>query len=252
MGRLDGKNAVISGAAGGMGQVACRRFCEEGASVVGVDLAEEAGRELEDKLRGEGFDFELRRVDVTSSEEVDELAEHVKTKFDGLDVLHNNAGIILGKPLLETTEEEWDRLHDVNLKSVFLMTRAFVPLMEGRGGSIVNVSSVGGLVAFENMSAYGAAKAGVAMFSRVAAADLAPDIRVNAICPGVIDTPMPRNFISTLPDQEAIWRGFEEGHLLGRVGRPEEVVSLVVWLASDEASFMTGAALPIDGGWSTR
>jgi len=251
MGRLEGKFAVISGAAGGIGREACRRFCEEGASVVGVDISED-GRELERELRGEGAGFEFRGADVSSPEDVAALAVHVRERFGGLDVLFNNAGIILGKPLLQTTEEEWDRLHDANLKSVYLMTKALVPLMRGRSGSVINTSSAGGLVAFENLSAYGAAKAGVAMFSKCAAVDLAPDVRVNAICPGVIDTPMPRSFISALPDREAVWRGFEEGHLLGRVGRPDEVVSLALWLASDEASFMTGAALPIDGGWSTR
>ncbi len=248
MGRLEGKTAVISGALGGMGRVACARFCDEGATVVGTDLADDDG--LAADLSGRGHRFEYRAADMRSAADIAALAEHVGSLHGRVDVLYNNHGIILGKPVLETTEEEWDRIHDVNLKSVFLMTKAFVPLMTGDGASIINVSSIGGIVAFPNMSAYGAAKGGVAMFSKVVAVDLAPRIRVNAICPGVIDTPMPRSFISTLPDADAIWKGFEEGHLTKRLGRPEEVVSLAIWLASDESSFMTGAAIPIDGGWS--
>lgn len=174
----------------------------------------------------------------------------MRNAFGGLNVLYNNAGVILGKPMLETSEEEWDRLMNVNAKSIFLMTKAFVPLMKGRKGSIINVSSIGGVVAFENMSAYGAAKAAAAHFSRVAAVELAPDIRVNAICPGVIDTPMPRAFMSTLPNRDEIWKAWEESHLIKRFGKPEEIVSFALWLASDDAGFMTGAVVPIDGGYS--
>lgn len=167
--------------------------------------------------------------------------------------MYNNHGIILGKPLLETTEAEWDHIHNIDLKSVFLITKRLVPLMTEHGGSIINVSSVGGLVAFAIMAAYGAAKGGLAMFSKVAAVDLAPHgIRVNAICPGVVDTQMPRNFVSGLENRDETWKAFEQGHLTGRLGEAAEVVSLAVYLASDESTFMTGAAIPIDGGWSVQ
>ncbi len=252
MGRLDKKIAIISGATGGIGRVACMRFCEEGAAVIGVDISDVGGKELENELKKKGFNFEYKHCDVSSSKDVKALAQHTREKFNGLDVLFNNAGIILGKPIVDTTEEQWDFVQNVNLKSIFLMSRECISLMKGRKGSIINTSSVGGLVAFANMSAYGAAKAGVIMLSKVAAVDLAPDIRVNAICPGVIDTPMPRSFISELPEKEAIWHAFEDGHLVKRLGKPEEIVSLVVYLASDESTFMTGAAIPIDGGWSVQ
>lgn len=253
MERLEGKTALITGAAGGIGRVACRRFSEEGATVLGADIAEDGGRKLEEELRKDGLDFEFRRVDVTSSEEIQALAGYAKDKFDVLDVLVNNAGIILGRPVLETTEEEWDRLHDTNLKSIFLMTKAMVPIMRKGRASIVNVSSVGGMVAISNMSAYGAAKAGVVLFSKAAATDLTPDVRVNAILPGLIDSPMSRGFVEALPEdqREVVWRGFAGQHLLDRVGEPEEVVSLMVYLASDEASFITGSAITVDGGWTT-
>jgi 2-keto-3-deoxy-L-fuconate dehydrogenase len=251
MPRLAGRRCVITGATGGMGTVASRRFCEEGAVVIGADLDEEAGRELERELQADGHDYIFKRTDVTSPASVQELSDLAGSRWDSIDVLYNNAGIILGKPLLETTVEDWDRLHDVNLKSIFLTTIAFGSKMSKGSGSIINVSSVGGAVAFKAMSAYSAAKAGVIGFSKGAAADLAPDVRVNALLPGVIDTPMPRNFIKDLPDPDAIWQGFQDGHLLGRVGRPEEIVAAAVFLASDESSFVTGAALLVDGGWST-
>ncbi|MPZ70585.1 MAG: SDR family oxidoreductase [Actinobacteria bacterium] len=253
MGRLEGKNVVISGATGGQGQVACRMFGDEGANVIGTDVDEQAGVALSKELGEKGHPFSFIAADLSNSAGVDTLGAAVEERFDRVDAVYNNHGIILGKPLLETTEAEWDKIHDIDLKSVFLIMKRLVPLMTERGGSIINVSSVGGLVAFANMAAYGAAKGGLAMFSKVAAVDLAPhNIRVNAICPGVIDTPMPRNFVSGLAERDQIWTGFEQGHLTGRLGRSEEVVSLAIYLASDESTFMTGAAIPIDGGWSVQ
>ncbi len=251
MADLDGKTAVISGAGGGMGQVACEQFCEDGARVIGVDINAAAGTALQDRLTAAGHDFAFFQGSVFDQGDIDALVAVVTEKFGHLDVLYNNAGVVLGKPMLETTEEEWDLVHNVALKGTFLMTKALVPLM-GPGGSIINISSTGGLVGFEFMSAYCAAKGGVVLFTKSCAMDLAPDIRVNAICPGVIDTPMPRAFISELSEEEgnAVWSNFEQGHLLKRVGRPEEVVAMARMLASDEASFITGAALPVDGGWT--
>lgn len=253
MGKLDGKNVIITGAAGGQGQAACRLFCEEGGRVLGTDLDEQSGARLSEELRRKGHDFSYVTADLSGSAGCGQLADEVRARFDRVDVLYNNHGVILGKPLLETTEQEWDRVHDVDLKSVFLLVRQIAPLMRDRGGSIINVSSVGGLVAFSNMAAYGAAKGGLAMFSKAAAVDLAPyGIRVNAICPGVVDTQMPRNFVSGLEARDAIWKGFEEGHLVGRLGRAEEIAPLALYLASDDSTFMTGAVIPIDGGWSVQ
>ena len=250
MGRLDHKRSVISGATGGMGAVACRMFCEEGSAVIGTDLDETAGRALETELHQAGHDFVFQAADVTSSADVNALADLARERWGSIDVLYNNAGIILGRPLLQTTEADWDRLHSVNLKSIFLATIAFAPIMD-KGGSIINVSSVGGDVAFKEMSAYSASKAGVIGFSKGAAADLAPDIRVNALLPGTIDTPMPQNFIKDMPDKEQVWEHLQSGHLVGRAGRAEEIVAAALFLASDEASFVTGSAMMVDGGWST-
>lgn len=252
MARLDGKNVVITGAAGGQGQAACRTFLDEGAHVLGTDIDEAALSSLAKDIDN-GDRFSVLTADVSTATGAHQVGAATRERFTRVDALYNNHGIILGKPLLETTEDEWDKVHDVDLKSVFLLTKEIVPLMQEHGGSIINVSSVGGQVAFANMAAYGAAKGGLAMFSKVAAVDLAPwGIRVNAICPGVIDTQMPRNFVSGLAERDEIWRGFEQGHLTGRLGRTDEIVSLAVYLASDESTFMTGSVITIDGGWSVQ
>jgi NAD(P)-dependent dehydrogenase (short-subunit alcohol dehydrogenase family) len=243
--------AVITGALGGQGRIACERFCEEGAAVIGVDVSEDGAKAFESELVGRGFDFAFRQADLGKGDEVRELAAAVEKDKGRVDVLYNNHGIMFATHILEHSEEDWDRVQDVNLKSVFLTTRYLAPLMP-EGGSIVNVSSIGGVVVFPFLSAYGAAKAGVAMFTKAVAVDLAPKIRVNAICPGVIDTPMPRAFMAMSPDPDAVWQSFIDNTELGRPGRPEEVVAMAMFLASDEASFITGAVINVDGGWSLR
>lgn len=252
--RLGGKTAVITGAAGGIGRVACRSFCREGAAVLGADVADEAGRELEAELRAEGCDFGFVRCDVTSAADLASLAGHVQERFGGLDILLNSAGVILGKPLCETTDEEWDRVLGVNLRGVFLTMRALVPLMEGRRASIVNLSSGLGLVGAGMMSAYCASKGGLVLLTKAAAVELAPEIRVNALCPSVIDTPMPRGLADSLPGDvgPALLEEWAESHAAGRLGTPEEVVAVAIFLASDEASFVTGAAVPVDSGITAR
>jgi NAD(P)-dependent dehydrogenase (short-subunit alcohol dehydrogenase family) len=252
--RLAGKVAVVTGASGGIGRVACRLFCEHGASVVGADLAEESGRALEDELRAAGLAFEFLPVDITSSSSVAAFAQQVATRFEWVDVLFNNAGIILGKPLCETTDEEWDHVLAVNLRGAFYVMRALVPLMRGRAASIVNASSGLGLVGEANLSAYCASKGGLVLLTKAAALELGPDIRVNALCPGVIDTAMPRRAMEGLPDDTAseLFRHWEEMHVAGRLGRPEEVAAAALFLASDESSFITGAAIPVDSGVTAR
>ena len=252
--RLSGKTAVITGATGGIGRVACRTFCEEGAVVIGTDIESAAGRQFEEELRAEGLDFTFLSCNVASSAETASLAREVASLCGGLDILYNNAGVVLGKPLCETTDEEWEHVLGVNLRGVFLTMRALVPLMQGRQASIVNTSSGLGLVGQEQLSAYCASKGGVVLLTKSAALELGPDIRVNAICPGVIDTSLPRQALAGLPEdmRTAIFAGWEASHLAGRIGRPEEVVALAVFLASEEASFITGAAIPVDSGVTAR
>lgn len=247
--RLEGKTAVITGASSGMGKVACRMFCEEGASVIGADVDEEGGKRLEEELRSDGFPFEFFRCDVTSPGDVAALVERARERFDRLDILYNNAGIVIGRPLLEVTDEEWDLILGVNLKGAFRMMRELVPLM-GPGSSIVNIASGFGLIGGANLAAYCSSKGGLVLLTKSAALELGPDIRVNAICPGMIDTPMPHRSVEDQPPEErqAILDTLLETHVTRRMGRPEEVVALGVFLASDEASFITGAAIPVDSG----
>lgn len=248
MERLKGKRAIITGAAGGQGRVACRRFAEEGAKVLATDLSPDSAREVEALAPGA---ITYLAADVTQPDGIRAIVDRARSLFGGtVDVLYNNHGVILGKPFLETTPEEWDRVHDVDLKSVYFLSQRAAPAMPP-GSSIINISSVGGLVAMENMTAYSAAKGGVAMLTRGMALDLSSrGIRVNAIAPGAIDTPMPRNFLKDLPNKEHIWAMLEERHMMKRFGQPHEVVAMAVFLASDESSFMTGSVVTVDGGWS--
>jgi NAD(P)-dependent dehydrogenase (short-subunit alcohol dehydrogenase family) len=218
--------------------------------VLGADVAAEEGVRLEAALVGEGLDFGFVVCDITSADQVAALAEQVRERFGGLDVLFNNAGTILGKPLCETSEEEWDRVLGVNLRGAFLTMRALIPLMEDRQASIVNTASGLGLVGAGLMTAYCASKGGLVLLSKAAALELGPGIRVNVLCPGVIDTPMPRAVAEGLPEDEgrALLDAWEQSHVAKRLGRPEEVVAAAIFLASDEASFVTGAAFPVDSG----
>lgn len=251
-GRLEGKRAVITGATGGMGRAACRLFCEAGAEVIGSDLPGDAGQALEAELKGLGHAFAWHAADVARPDDIAGLADAARQRWGVVDVLYNNAGIILGKPLLETSVEEWDRLHAVNTRSAFLAIKAFAPLMTSGKGSIVNVSSGGGVRALPNMSAYSSSKAGILMLTKVAAIELAPGIRVNAILPGLVDTNMPRNFFGGLPagEQQGAWNSLSRSRPLQRAASAEEIVNLALFLASDESSYVTAAEYLIDGGRS--
>jgi NAD(P)-dependent dehydrogenase (short-subunit alcohol dehydrogenase family) len=247
MGRLEGKVTIVTGAAGGVGRAAVERFAAEGARVVACDVAEDARDLAASTARSGGF---YRRTDVAREDEVAALVSETRERFGRIDVLYNNHGIMVGKPFLETTMEEFDRVIEVNLRSVFLLSLYVAREMaSARCGSIVNVASVGGIVGFPGMAAYGAAKGGVVQLTRSMATDLASfGVRVNAICPGVIDTPMPRKYLENVEDKAAAWKAMESMHLMKRLATPEEIVAAALFLASDEASFFTGAVIPVDGG----
>jgi NAD(P)-dependent dehydrogenase (short-subunit alcohol dehydrogenase family) len=247
MGRLEGKVTIVTGAAGGVGRAAVERFSAEGACIVACDVVEDARGIAASVERTGGF---FRRTDVARESEVGALVSETCERFGRIDVLYNNHGIMVGKPFLETTMHEFDRVIEVNLRSVFLLSLYVAREMaSARRGSIVNVASVGGIVGFPGMAAYGAAKGGVVQLTRSMATDLAPfGVRVNVICPGVIDTPMPRKYLENVEDKAAAWKVMESMHLMKRLATPEEIVAAALFLASDEASFFTGAVIPVDGG----
>ncbi len=249
-GRLAGKVAIITGALGGQGQVAVRRFVEEGANVVASDLAARAAGDVAALTKGDGAAVAYVGGDLRDAKTIDKLVTTAVKRFGGLDVLYNNHGIMVGKPFLDTTVEELDDLLAVNLRAPFLLSQRAAREMARRGGgSIIHNSSVGGIVGFPAMAAYGASKGGLAQLARSMAADLAShNIRVNAICPGVVDTPMPHRYLKDVEDKAGAFKQMAAMHLLNRLADPIEIVNVALFLASDEASYMTGAVIPVDGG----
>jgi len=251
MGRLDGKVVIITGAARGQGEVAAETFAREGARLLLSDILPE-GERVAARLAAQGKPVVFVPADVSQEADANRLAERCIATYGTVDVLYNNAGIILGKPFHETTLEEWERIIRIDLTGPFLVSKAVVPhMMKQQRGSIINISSVGGIVGYPSMAAYGAAKGGLVNLTRCMAVDLAPyNIRVNVICPGAIDTPMPRTYIENMENKEALWKQLGDMHLIKRFGTSQEVVNLALYLASDEASFTTGAMIPVDGGLS--
>ena len=246
MGRLDGKVALITGAAGGMGLAASRLFVEEGARVVMTDVAEDAGRGAAEEL-GEAAAFV--RADVSSAADAESMVRFVVETFGGLHVLYNNAGVVLPNDVgvVETDEATWDRTMGINLKGVWLGCKFGIPaIIDSGGGSIINVASFVALMgAATAQIAYTATKGGVLSMTREIAVEYARrGVRANALCPGPIETPL---LLQLFADEAAKQRRLV--HVpMGRLGQAEEVVRAALWLASDESSFMTGAAMVVDGG----
>ena len=252
MARLKGKVALITGALGGQGQVAVARFLDEGATVLASDLAARPSGEVAARVKAKPDRCAYVGGDVRDGKLIEKLVKTAVKRFGRLDILYNNHGMMVGKPFLDTTLEELDELLAVNLRAPFLLSQAAARVMAKQGGgSIIHNSSVGGIVGFPTMAAYGASKGGLAQLARSMATDLASyGIRVNAICPGVVDTQMPQRYLkdNQVEDTEGAFRQMASMHLLNRLARPEEIVNVALFLASDEASYMTGAVIPVDGG----
>ncbi len=248
--RLEGKVALISGGARGQGAVEAKLFASEGASVVIGDILDDAGRQVEAEIAESGGSATYVHLDVTSESEWNEAVSAAVERYGKLDILVNNAGILIRAGVEDTTEEEWDRIMDINAKGVFLGTKAAIPAMRAAGGgSIINISSVAGLQGSPGAAAYSSTKGAVRILTKSTAVQYATEnIRCNSVHPGLIYTDMTKETLDT-PDGERDWRARVP---IGRLGVSEDVAKGVMFLASDESSYMTGSELVIDGGMTAQ
>ena len=250
-GMVDGRVALVTGAGSGIGRAVCQRLAEEGAEVV---VTSQSPGHVEETAGLVAAVYGRRPasfvLDVAGASSVRGVVGQVGDRFGRIDILSNNAGIELphGPSVQLTTDEEWDRVLRVNVTGMFWVCRAALPLM-GRGGSIINMASMNSLVAYENDAAYTASKGAVLQFTRALAVESArAGIRANAVCPGIIDTPLTQAFLDLAENPAALRAEYEAAAPLRRMGTPAEVANCVVFLASDAASFVTGSALVVDGG----
>lgn len=246
-GRLHGKTAIVTGAGGGFGEGIARLFAQEGAQVGVLDLRADAAERVAADIGGQAIAL---AADVTSASQMRQAVEQVLTRFGTPDILVNNAGWThRNKPMLEVTEEEFDRVYAINVKSIFHISNIIVPLMRGNGGgSIINIGSVAGIRPRPGLTWYNSTKGAVNILSQSMAVELAPDrIRVNAICPVMGETGLLESFMG-LPDTPENRAKFVATIPLGRMSRPEDVARATLYLASDDAEFITGVLLPVDGG----
>ncbi len=253
---VDGKVALVTGAGQGIGRAIALELAAQGAAAVAVaDRDADSASDTAAQIVAAGGTALAVRCDVRDSEQIAAMVKAATSAFGGLDVLVNNAGVIETALTTDSAidalpEDVWDAVYEINLKAVWLATKFAAPhlLRSERGPSIVNAASVSGLTGFAKAPIYCASKAGVIALTRVAAIDLAPRVRCNCFCPGLIETPMAREFINRAEDPRRQERSMVATQLIDRLGRADEVAKLACFLASDEAAYITGAAFPVDGG----
>jgi NAD(P)-dependent dehydrogenase (short-subunit alcohol dehydrogenase family) len=255
--RVAGKVVLVTGGASGIGLASAEACAREGAVVVITDVNVAEGESQARRLAGEGLAVEFMRHDAASEADWIRVVDDILRRRGRLDVLVNNAGIAVIAPVEQETLEGWRRTQSVNMEGVFLGTREAIRAMKGRGGSIINISSIEGIIGDRMVPAYNASKGGVRIFTKSVALHCAQNgygIRVNSVHPGYIVTPMVANAIGALPSEQAA--ALQQDLLgripLGRLGEPREVANVVLFLASDESSYVTGSELVVDGGYTAR
>jgi meso-butanediol dehydrogenase/(S,S)-butanediol dehydrogenase/diacetyl reductase len=249
--RLKGKICIITGGGSGIGRAACHLFAREGATVIVADKSAPAAQDVATALGGSAIAME---VDVSSNAAVARMMGDTVERFGRLDVLVNNAGYGIKGTVIETEEDDWNRLMAVNVNGVFFGCKHAIAQMQRQGGGvIVNTASVVATVGIRDRAAYCASKGAVAALTRAMALDhVADNIRVNAVAPGTIDSPYFQDMFAKSPRAAELRRELESRQAMDRLGQPEEIANGMLFLASDESSFMTGAVLTIDGGWTAK
>jgi NAD(P)-dependent dehydrogenase (short-subunit alcohol dehydrogenase family) len=255
MNRVEGKVAIVTGGALGIGQASCILLAKEGAKVAVTDILDKEGQKVVDEIKGFGGVAKLWHLDVSKEKEVQNVFADIHRAFGKIDVLVNNAGISgVSKPTHEITEEEWDRVMAVNVKGVFFCTKHVIPYMQkAGGGSIINLSSIYGIVSAPDVPPYHASKGAVRIMTKTDAFLYAKDkIRVNSVHPGFIWTPMVENYAKSQGDVEEVRKMLDGLHPIGHVGEPDDIAYGILYLASEESKFITGSELVIDGGYTAR
>ena len=247
-GQFEGKAALVTGAGSGIGRASALAFAREGAKVVVADIAVEGGEETVRLIQAAGGEAYFVKADVAQASQVEVLVDKAVTAYGRLDYAHNNAGVLGSRAsTADCTEEEWDRIIAINLKGIWLCMRSEIPqMLEQGGGAIVNTASAAGLFGIRGYPAYAASKHGVAGLTKVAALDyVRAGIRVNAVCPGFIETPLVAGLTAEGSQRDAPVP-------IGRLGKPEEVAAAVLWLCSDAASYVTGHMMVVDGAMTAQ
>jgi len=255
MGRVEGKVAIVTGGALGIGKASCVLLAKEGARVAVTDVLYKEGQEFTKQLQSKGGLAEFWHLDVSDEKEIEKVFAEINKKFRKIDVLVNNAGIAgVSKPTHEISEEEWDNVMAVNVKGVFFCTKHVIPYMKkAGGGSIINLSSIYGIVSAPDVPPYHASKGAVRIMTKTDAFLYAKDkIRVNSVHPGFIWTPMVESYLKSQGDVEEGRKYLDSLHPIGHVGEPDDVAYGIVYLASDESKFITGSELVIDGGYTAH